>query len=127
MARPQIVQAFSVLLFLSASCAAGTDAPVRFDKRVLADRYFCDGVNVGDVNRDGKVDVVAGPIWYEGPGFDKMHEFYPAVAHPLEPSPTNSMFSYVHDLNGDGWQDVLVFGRVHVHDAYWYENPGAEG
>ncbi len=33
------------------------------------------------------------------------------------------MFTYVHDFNGDGWQDILVLGRVHLHEAFWYENP----
>ena len=29
---------------------------------------------------------------------------------------------------GDGWPDILVLGRVHLHPAYWYENPrGGEG
>ena len=34
--------------------------------------------------------------------------------------------SYVHDFNGDGWPDILVLGRVHLHPAYWYKNPGAQ-
>ena len=37
------------------------------------------------------------------------------------------MFSLVHDFNGDGWLDILVLGRVHVHQAYWYQNPGPPG
>ncbi len=36
------------------------------------------------------------------------------------------MYSFVHDFNADGWPDILVLGRVHLHPAYWYENPGAE-
>jgi hypothetical protein len=130
MGRWQVVFAVSILLLelcAAPRTAVAAESAVSFEKHVLTDRYFCDGVNVGDVNRDGKLDVVAGPLWYEGPAFVKKHEFYPAVAHALEPSPTDSMFSYVHDLNGDGWPDILVFGRVHVHDAYWYENPGADG
>lgn len=96
---------------------------VRFEKLVLTSRYFCDGIQAGDINRDGRMDVVAGPYWYAGPEFTQAHEFYPAV--PLEPekSPSNSMFSYVHDFNGDGWPDILVLGRVHLHQAFWYENP----
>jgi hypothetical protein len=101
------------------------EGPIAFEKRTLTDKYYCDGVNTGDFNRDGKPDVVAGPFWYEGPSFEKRYEFYPAVALPPEKSPTNSMYSYVWDFSGDGWDDILVLGRVHLHEAYWYENPAA--
>jgi hypothetical protein len=99
-----------------------------FKKQILTDQYFCDGITAGDINRDGKPDIVAGPFWYEGPAFTTKHEFYPANPFPTEPSPTDSMFSYVYDFNGDGWPDILVLGRVHLHQAFWYENPrGAAG
>jgi len=102
--------------------------PVVFEKHVLTDKYYCDGISFGDFNRDGILDIVAGPYWYEGPDFTKKHEIYPAKEFPTKPSPTDSMFSYVFDFNGDGWPDVLVLGRVHLNEAYWYENPkGAEG
>src|SRR5688500_18822942 len=100
--------------------------PARFEKKVLTDQYYCDGITAGDINRDGKPDVIAGPFWYEGPDFTAKHEFYPAKVFPKEPSPTDSMFSNVHDFNGDDWPDILVFGRVHLHPAYWYENPGKD-
>lgn len=103
--------------------AAGANSPVSFAKQVLTDKYFCDGITAGDINRDGKPDIVAGPFWYEGPAFKTRHEFYPAKEFPLPPSPTDSMYSYVHDFNGDGWPDILVLGRVHLHQAFWYENP----
>ena len=95
----------------------------RFEKQILTDQYYCDGITTGDINRDGRIDIIAGPFWYEGPGFTNHHEFYPAKVFPTEPSPTDSMFSYVYDFNGDGWPDILVLGRVHLHAAYWYENP----
>jgi hypothetical protein len=97
--------------------------PVSFQKQVLTERYLADGITAGDLNRDGKPDIVSGPFWYEGPEFKTAHEIYPAVDFPLPPSPTNSMFSYVHDFNADGWPDVLRLGRVHLHPAVWFENP----
>ncbi len=97
---------------------------LRFRKQQLTDKYYCDGIHHGDFNRDGIRDVIAGPYWYAGPDYQSHHEIYPAVELPPEKSPSNSMYSYVHDFSGDGWDDVLVLGRVHLHEAYWYENPG---
>lgn len=103
--------------------AAPTAPPIRFEKRVLTDRYYCDGIAAGDLDRDGHPDVVAGPFIHMGPDFTRRIEFYPALAFPTEPSPTDSMFSHVHDFDGDGWPDILVLGRVHLHQAFWYRNP----
>ena len=112
----------SILSLSSFTASAG----VSFEKRVLADRYLCDGINYGDFNRDGKRDIIAGPFWYAGPTFEKKHAIYPAVALPPAASPSNSMFSFVHDFDGDGWDDILVLGRVHKHNAIWYQNPAGK-
>jgi hypothetical protein len=105
------------------------DAPVdgvtsgRFEKILLTSQYYCDGIGAGDINRDGHCDVVAGPYWYAGPVFRAANAFYRPVPLPPEESPSDSMFSFIHDFNSDGWPDILVLGRVHLHPAYWYENP----
>ena len=43
-----------------------------FQKKTLCDEaYYCDGIATGDFNRDGAVDIVAGPFWYRGPEFQQ--------------------------------------------------------
>jgi hypothetical protein len=112
-------------IVLSALLPAAEPArpPVTFEKRVLTTGYLCDGINAGDFNRDGRPDVVAGPYWYEGPDLARRHEFFKVESFTPEKGQSNNMYSYVYDFNGDGWQDVLVLGRVHMHAAHWYENP----
>ena len=48
-----------------------------FKKLRLSDKFYAEGAYYGDFNRDGKLDVVAGPFWYEGPDFKKRHEYRP--------------------------------------------------
>ena len=79
----------------------------------------------GDFNRDGTVDIVAGPFWYEGPDFQRRQEIYPPVPFDPAKGQSDSLFSDVYDFNGDGWDDVLVRGQVHLHPARWYENSRA--
>lgn len=118
-----------------------------FKKIQLTDKFWAEGASIGDFNHDGKMDVVSGPFWYEGPDFKKSHEFYPAnvsfkrkTADGKEETipgyegalGANNAYSdcfltYAYDFNGDGWSDVMVYGWP-GKEAAWYENPkGREG
>ena len=118
-----------------------------FKKVVLNREFWAEGAHIGDFNHDGKADVVAGPYWYAGPDFKQRHEIYPAQqtfklkgADGKEtPVPgyegglgknnaySDNFLSYTHDVNGDGWDDVLVMGFPGA-ETWWYANPkGAKG
>jgi hypothetical protein len=117
----------ALLTGLAAPLALSAAAPraLTFGKLTLTNEYWSDGLNAADINGDGKMDVVSGPFWYAGPDFKTRHTFYDPVPQELEKNPTNSMFSFIADFNGDGRPDILVLGRVLFHQAFWYENPGA--
>ena len=68
-----------VCLTLGALSAFAADIPA-YRKLQLSDQFLCEGATFGDFNRDGVMDVVAGPFWYEGPDFKQRHEIYPAAA-----------------------------------------------
>ena len=96
--------------------------PVEFRKTTLYKGYISEGVAVADVNRDGKLDILAGNVWFEGPAW-KMHKIAsiphldPAVDH------SNSYVNFAVDLDKDGWTDQIVIGRP-GEEAYWRKNPG---
>ena len=110
------------LLWLSSEPVWGEEFILRsFRKIRLSDQFFSEGAGAGDFNRDGKTDVVIGPFWYEGPDFRKKHEIYPPKPHhPLRHS--DNFHTFVHDLNGDDWDDVLVV-RQPGREAVWFANP----
>jgi hypothetical protein len=136
-----------VLLAAASLIACGAESTHIFKKVQLTDKFWAEGANIGDFNHDGKMDVVSGPFWYEGPDFKKRHEFFPANAtfkskkadgteETIEGfegglgthnAYSESFLVFTYDFNGDGWDDVLVYGFP-GKDASWYENPkGREG
>jgi len=113
------------VLTLAVSYAAVPVPDVTYRKLTLSKEFFCEGATFADLNKDGHLDAVAGPYWYEGPDFTQRHEIYPAL--PFDPLRySDNFFSFTHDFNGDGWLDVFVIGFPGV-DASWYQNPGAKG
>lgn len=112
----------------------------------ITDKFWAEGADIGDFNRDGKVDVVSGPFWYEGPDFKTRHEIWPATntfkitrdgkeetipgfegGLGVKNAYSECFLTFSYDFNGDGWPDVLVIGFP-GKAAYWYENPkGASG
>jgi hypothetical protein len=92
-----------------------------FERQQLTDVYFSEGANGGDINGDGKTDVVYGPYWFAGPDFKNRYEIYPAKPQPRERYADN-FFNWVYDFNGDGHADVLVAGFPGT-PAFVYENP----
>lgn len=93
-----------------------------FDKVQLTREYFAEGASFGDFNHDGKTDIVCGPNWFEGPGFTERRRFYDGKAFPNDRGYSDNFFSFVHDYNGDGWDDILVVGLPGTA-GHWYENP----
>src|SRR6266498_1602997 len=113
-----------------------------FKKTRLSDKFWCEGANFGDFNHDGKMDIVSGPYWWEGPDFQKRHEYYPATqtfrkktadgkeetiegfegALGHKNTYSDNFFAFTYDFNKDGWDDILIYGFP-GEDASWYENP----
>ncbi len=116
------VAATAVLLVLAPSAAREEHTLVTWKKIVLSETFTSEGANVGDFNKDGKLDVVSGPFWYEGPEFKKAHEFMPVKVFKKDNEYSNAFFAFTYDFNKDGWTDILIYGFP-GKDASWFENP----
>ncbi len=137
---------FPVALACVVGASAAQPTLHTFKKQHLEQYYWSEGAALGDLNRDGKPDAIFGPYWWEGPTFEKRHELYaPTRTTTVKEADgsertfpgyeggfgkknayaTDNFFAFVHDLNGDGWNDVLTYGLPHT-PAYLYLNPAGK-
>jgi len=92
-------------------------------KKTQIDKAFrSEGVAIADVNKDGKMDILAGEVWYEAPDW-KMHEIRkPGDYGDGANGYSHSFACWADDLNGDGWPDLIVIDFP-GEPCSWYENP----
>ena len=93
----------------------------QFKKHTLTKMFLSEGVAVGDVNKDGKTDVIAGAFWFEAPHW-KQHEIIAGRTFNPAKEYSNSCHNFSLDVNLDGWIDLIVIGFP-GSAGIWYENP----
>src|SRR6185436_766423 len=84
------------------------------------------GIGVGDINKDGRNDVLTPRGWLEAPpdprsGNWVLHSAWESVSAPVSSSSWTA-FSFMHvlDINGDGLNDVIT-GSAHDYGVFWFE------
>ncbi len=115
---------FTLLIIVVFSFRPSQLDAAAYKKLQLTDKFYCEGAYYADFNRDGAMDVVSGPFWYEGPGFKVRHEVHTPKAYDPHGYSENFL-TYTGDFNGDGWVDIY-YAPWPGKDSVWYENPGKE-
>lgn len=100
--------------------------PALWKKRVLSPDFLTEGLSAGDLDGDGKLDLVAGAFWFKGPEFQKVIRYRPGVPASVTAYMEDSFLSWVDDWNGDGRNDILMASRP-GKEVMLYLNPGGEG
>lgn len=95
---------------------------VFFKKIQLTDQYLTEGASIGDINADGKPDIIAGPLWWQGPDFKKSHAYAPVKVFPIGGYSQN-FFTFPDLITKDKWTDILKVGHP-AQPAHLAINPG---
>ncbi|HEY6977673.1 MAG TPA: VCBS repeat-containing protein [Chitinophagaceae bacterium] len=110
----------SVLILFFSLKPVHLSAQVSFQKYTITNRFISEGAATGDVNNDGKTDILAGNYWFEAPGW-KPRMLHADTLNPV-PQYSTTFLNYAQDINNDGWIDLIRFDQPGGNCA-WYENP----
>lgn len=85
-------------------------------KHIVSPRSYGHGIGAGDVNGDGRTDIITPKGWFEAPADSRAGDW---TFHPdFELGSTG--FLYVLDVNGDGRNDIIG-ALAHDYGIFWLE------
>jgi len=117
--------------------AAYTDAPGVFlyradgdlarpwAKHTVSTGHFAEGLSVGDLNGDGRVEIVHGPDWFQAP----LEGPYsgPWLRRVYAPAFREMARTAVVDVTGDGLAEIVIVESEYPDGRLsWFENRGVE-
>ncbi len=95
-----------------------------FDVHVVSEKLLAFGNGVGDINGDGRPDLIRPNAWFEAPADPRTGTW---KEHPLdlfgdekEMKIKDAAQMYVLDVNGDGLGDIIA-SAAHDYGIFWFE------
>jgi hypothetical protein len=95
----------------------------------VSDRLHEYGGGVGDINGDGRPDIIRPGAWYEAPADPRTGQWkeHPLILGSLKnDKPEHTAQIWVYDVNGDGLNDIIC-SSAHNYGIFWYEQVRQNG
>jgi len=115
--RGIIMLAMAVLVGLLAF-AGGRSPEIEFNIHTL-DLGANEACTFADINKDGRLDIVSGENWYEGPSWRKHHFRHLGFSNNY----IADFGDLAVDVNGDGYPDIVSVSWFD-RKISWWKNPG---
>jgi hypothetical protein len=102
------------------------DAPWKFHAVTPKGEWqrYTHGLGYGDINGDGRVDIIEKDAWWEQPASTAGDPVW--VRHPVNFGPGGAQM-LVYDVNGDGLNDVITSLNAHLYGLAWFEQVRENG
>ncbi len=87
-------------------------------------QMYTHGLGYGDINGDGRVDIIEKDAWWEQPASLANDPVW--IKHPFKFAPAAAQM-LVYDVNGDGLADVITAINCHGYGISWFEQVKEDG
>ena len=89
----------------------------KWEKHTASPLNLGHGIGAGDINKDGRNDILTPAGWLEAPANPMQDNWQ---FHSDFPTLKSLSFMYVLDVNGDGRNDIVT-GNAHDYGVFWLE------